>query len=67
YAHPSRGKRVLMINGFFDPIVPFECSRSLAKKWKAKQIVLPCGHYTALAFLPYILYKIIRHFHKELV
>lgn len=65
YASKKRGKKVLMINGIFDPIVPYVCAKSLKKAYGAELVTLPCGHYTALAFLPYIFPKAILHFKRD--
>ncbi|RME03135.1 MAG: hypothetical protein D6805_07575 [Planctomycetota bacterium] len=67
YADRRRGKGLLIVNGLFDMIVPYSCGRSLYRAYgrEADFVSLPCGHYTAVAFLPYILGKVIWHFRKH--
>ena len=62
----QRGQRVLLINGYFDLIVPYHCGQKLQKAYRAKLITLPSGHYSTLLFLPYLLPRVVYHFHKTL-
>jgi dienelactone hydrolase len=52
YAHRLAGKRVLMIAGNIDEVIPPACTRAL---WTAagrpRIIWYDCGHYSALAYL----------------
>ncbi|MFN7952101.1 MAG: hypothetical protein U0610_10280 [bacterium] len=58
----------LLIQGRFDPIIPFEAGTRL---WEAahrpERIVLPSGHYSAVLFLPYIQARIEEHFARHLL
>ena len=58
----------LLIQGRFDPIIPFESGTRL---WEAahrpERIVLPSGHYSAVLFLPYIEARIEEHFTRHLL
>ncbi|MBK7975184.1 MAG: hypothetical protein IPK07_18510 [Deltaproteobacteria bacterium] len=57
----------LMVQGRFDPIVPFDVGTWL---WEAahrpERVVLPTGHYSAVLFLPYIEGLIEDHFERHL-
>ncbi len=57
----------LLVQGRYDPIVPFEVGTRL---WEAahrpERVVLPTGHYSAVLFLPYIEGLIEDHFEKHL-
>lgn len=58
----------LLVQGRFDPIVPFEVGTRL---WEAahrpERVVLPTGHYSAVLFLPYIEGLIDDHFENHLL
>lgn len=59
--------RILMVNGRFDQVIPYRNAKEL---WKAlgepTLVVLPAGHYTASFFMPYVRYKVAKHFEKFL-
>jgi cephalosporin-C deacetylase-like acetyl esterase len=52
YAHRLKGKRVMMMAGNVDEVVPPSCARAL---WRAAgeppMVWLDCGHYSAAGFL----------------
>ncbi len=58
----------LIVQGRFDPIIPFEVGTRL---WEAahrpERVVLPSGHYSAVLFLPYIESLLEDHFRKHLL
>ncbi len=59
--------RILMVNGRFDQVIPYRNAKEL---WQAlgepNLVVLPAGHYTASFFMPYVRYKVAKHFEKFL-
>jgi fermentation-respiration switch protein FrsA (DUF1100 family) len=67
YAGRLDAKRILMVNGRFDQVIPYPNAREL---WEALGepvwIVLPVGHYTASFFNRYVRYRVAGHFMAEL-
>jgi dienelactone hydrolase len=67
YAGRLDAKRILMVNGRFDQVIPYPNAREL---WEALGepvwIVLPAGHYTASFFDRYIRYRVAGHFTAQL-
>jgi hypothetical protein len=65
YASRTDPMRILMINAYFDQVIPYACSERL---WEAMGrplcITLPTGHYTAALYLWYIRYRIFIHFRE---
>lgn len=59
--------RILMVNGRFDQVIPYQNAKEL---WNAlgepNMVVLPAGHYTASFFMPYVRYRVSKHFLKFL-
>jgi len=56
---------LLMINGSTDTIVPPENAKSFQKAAGVKGVVwYPCGHYQAIAYLPFIIKRVTDHFSK---
>lgn len=68
YAGRLDSRRILMVNGRFDRVIPYPNAREL---WEALGqpvwIVLPAGHYTASFFDRYIRYRVARHFLRQLI
>lgn len=66
YAGRLDSKRILMVNGRFDKVIPYPNAREL---WEAlgqpNWIVLPAGHYTASFFDGYLRYRVGRHFMEQ--
>ncbi|MFQ5598361.1 MAG: alpha/beta hydrolase family protein [Nitrospiria bacterium] len=67
YAGNLDPKRILMVNGRFDRVIPYINAKQL---WKAlgepNWLVLPAGHYTASLFMPYVRQRVARHFIERL-
>ncbi|GEM_PF-1265476 len=67
YAGRLASKRILMVNGRFDRVIPYPNAREL---WEAlgepDWIVLPAGHYTASLFNGYLRYRVAQHFLAQL-
>lgn len=66
YAEGLRGKRVLMMSGSVDEVIPPEAARKL---WEAagKPPIqwMPCGHYSAVGFLLPCVREMVDFFAKE--
>lgn len=65
YASRSNPKYILMVNAGFDRVVPPPCSEEL---WKALGrplwIRIPTGHVSSALFLPYVRYRVLKHFRE---
>jgi dienelactone hydrolase len=65
YAPGGDPRNILMVNARFDRVIPPPCSEKL---WEALGrplwIRIPTGHYSAALFLPYLRYRILKHFRK---
>lgn len=61
-------KRIFMVNGRFDKVIPYKNAKEL---WNAlgrpDWVVIPTGHYTASFFMPYIRHRISQHFIQRLL
>jgi dienelactone hydrolase len=66
YASRSDPKYTLMVNARFDRVVPPPCSEKL---WEALGrplwIRIPTGHDSSALFLPYLQYRILKHFRES--
>jgi pimeloyl-ACP methyl ester carboxylesterase len=65
YAPRMDPRNILMVNARFDKVIPPPCSEKL---WEVlgrpPWIRIPTGHYSAALFLPYLRYRILKHFRK---
>lgn len=65
YAPRGNPRDILMVNAQFDRVIPSPCSE---KMWEALGrplwIRIPTGHYSAALLLPYLRYRILKHFRK---
>ncbi len=65
YASRGDPKSILMVNARFDRVVPHSCSEKL---WEALGrplwIRIPTGHDSSALFLPYLRYRILKHFRE---
>jgi hypothetical protein len=60
-------KRVLMVLGMWDTVVPFGKGWELRKKLGCPEtVLLPTGHYTALLCVPYVKYRCLQFFKRKL-
>ena len=60
-------KKVLLILGAFDTVVPIKKGLELRKQMgKPETILVPTGHYSAILFLPYIQRQCWKFFEKKL-
>ena len=60
-------KKVLLILGAFDTVVPIKKGLELRKKMgKPETILLPTGHYSTILFLPYIQRQCHKFFQRKL-
>jgi cephalosporin-C deacetylase-like acetyl esterase len=67
HADPSRRDGLLLINGLFDPMVPFPLGQDLWKAWgRPSRVILPSGHVSAVAFIPLIVLRVGDHFESHL-
>ena len=67
HADPSRREGLLLINGLFDPMVPFPLGQDLWKAWgRPARVVLPSGHVSSVAFTPLIVLRVAEHFESRL-
>lgn len=61
YAYNNRPRCVLMINGLFDMVIPRSCVKELHDIIDGFPIIwLPCSHFGAYLFVPYIIYHTVR-------
>ncbi len=59
--------RILMVNGRFDQVIPYQNAKELwTALGKPNLVVLPAGHYTASFFMPYVRYRVSKHFENFL-
>jgi dipeptidyl aminopeptidase/acylaminoacyl peptidase len=59
-------RKVLLILGVFDSVVPFKKGWELRKHLgKPETILLPSGHYTAALFIPYLEYATLTFFKQR--
>lgn len=65
YAPRVHPRNILMVNARFDRVIPSPCSEKL---WEALGrplwIRIPTGHYSSALLLPYLRYRIFKHFRK---
>lgn len=62
YAYNNHPRCVLMINGLFDMVIPRSCVKELHDIIDGFPIIwLPCSHFGAYLFVPYIFYQTV-HF-----
>jgi hypothetical protein len=60
-------KRVLLVLGMWDTVVPFGKGWELREKLgRPETVLLPTGHYTALLSIPYLKYRCLRFFRGHL-
>jgi hypothetical protein len=60
-------KKVLLVLGAFDTVVPAKKGLELREKMgKPETILVPSGHYTAVLFLPYIQHQCLKFFERKL-
>ena len=60
-------KKVLLVLGAFDTVVPAKKGLELrGKMGKPETILVPSGHYTAVLFLPYIQHQCLKFFERKL-
>jgi pimeloyl-ACP methyl ester carboxylesterase len=66
YAGRLDAGRILMVNGRFDQVIPYDNAREL---WDAlgqpDWVILPAGHYTASFFFRYIRHRVTKHFIEQ--
>jgi len=61
YAYNNRPRCVLMLNGLFDTVIPRSCVKELHDIIDGFPIIwLPCSHFGAYLFVPYIFYQTVR-------
>jgi pimeloyl-ACP methyl ester carboxylesterase len=67
YAHLNQPRRVLMINGIYDMIIPRKAVYELREALGNPELIwLPAFHLTVFLFTPFIISRIIRFFEKHL-
>ena len=66
YAGRLDAGRILMVNGRFDQVIPYDNAKEL---WNAlgqpNWVILPAGHYTASFFFRYIRHRVTQHFIEQ--
>ncbi|GAH51181.1 unnamed protein product, partial [marine sediment metagenome] len=66
YAFFNKPRKVLMINGLCDLIIPRRSVLELNRALDGLEMLwLPASHFTIYIFLPLIIAKIIQYFEKE--
>ncbi len=65
YTSKLNPSKYLMINGKYDKIIMIDAAEKLWKEMgKPAFVKIPSGHYATILFLPYLNYKMFRHFKK---
>lgn len=66
YLERLKNKKILMINGLFDLIVPFYCALEVKKRLKNIKIIwYPGTHFTLRFFLPFMKKRILKFLKNE--
>jgi dienelactone hydrolase len=67
YAGRLDARRIIMVNGRFDHVIPYQDAEALwSALGKPDWLVIPSGHYTASMFLGYIRKRVTEHFLEQL-
>lgn len=67
YAAYADPRKVLLVLGTCDTVVPFKQGWELRTKMdRPETILVPAGHYSALVFIPYIRHETVGFFRKKL-